>query len=64
MHQLTEVLNDDLKNLHLWLKGNKLFLNVAKTQSLVIATRHKQAAMKDQAVTLALDICDGRGRGS
>ena len=58
IHQLTEALNDDLKNLQLWLNGNKLFLNVAKTQSLVIATRHKQAAMKDQAVTLALDICD------
>ena len=56
--QLTEALNDDLKNVHLWLKGNKLSLNVAKTKSLVISTRHKQAAMKDQAVTLALDICD------
>ena len=56
--QLTEALNDDLKNLDLWLKGDKLSLNVAKTRSLVISTRHKQAAMKDQAVTLALDICD------
>ena len=34
--QLTEALNDDLKNLHLWLKGNKLSLNVAKAKSLVI----------------------------
>ena len=25
---------------------------------MVIATRHKQAAMKEQIVTLALDICD------
>ena len=58
--QLTEVLNDDLKNLHLWLKGNKVPLSVAKTQSLVISTRHKQAAIKDQAVTLALDICDAQ----
>ena len=56
--QLTEALNDDLRNLHLWLKGNKLSLNVAKTQSLVISTGYNQAAMKDQAVTLALDICD------
>ena len=56
--QLTEALNDDLKNLHVWLKGNKLALNVARTQSLVISTRHKQAAMKEQAVTLAVDICD------
>ena len=56
--QLTEALNDDLRNLHLWLKGNKLSLNVAKTQSLVISTRYNQAVMKDQAMTLALDICD------
>ena len=56
--QLTEALNDDLKNLHLWLTGNKLPLNVGKTKSLVISTRHRKAAMKDQAVTLALDICD------
>ena len=30
--QLTAALNGDLRNLHLWLKGNKLSLNVAKTQ--------------------------------
>ena len=58
--QLTEALNDELKNLHLWLKGNKLSLTVAKTKSLIISTRHKQAAMKDLEVTLALDICDAQ----
>ena len=56
--QLTAALNDDLRNLHLWLKGNKLSLNVAKTQSLLISTKHRQAVMKDQAVILALDICN------
>ena len=56
--QLTAALNDDLKNLHLWLKGNKLSLNVAKTQSLLISTKHRQAVMKEGAVTLALDICN------
>ena len=29
---LTEALTDDHKYLHLWLKGNKLSLNVAKTK--------------------------------
>ena len=48
--QLTEALNDDFKN--------KLTLNLVNAKSLVISTRHKQAAMKVQAVTLALDICD------
>ena len=56
--QLTAALNDDLRNLHLWLKGNKLSLNVAKTQSLLISTKHRQAVMKDQAVILTLDICN------
>ena len=56
--QLTETLNDDRKNLDLWRKGDKLSLNVAKTKSLVISTRRKQAAMKDHTVTLSLDICD------
>ena len=53
---MTEVLNDDVRNLHLSLKGNKLSLYLAKTQSLLISTRQWQAAMKEQAVTLALDI--------
>ena len=39
--QLTAALNDDLRNLHLWLKGKKVSLNVAKTQSLLISTRHR-----------------------
>ena len=56
--QLTAALNDDLRNLHLWLKGNKLPPNVAKTQSLLISTRYRPAVMKEEAVTLALDICN------
>ena len=56
--QLTAELNDDLRNLHLWLKGNKLSLNVAKTQLLLISARHRQAVMKEEAATLALDICN------
>ena len=81
--QLTAALSDDLRNLHLWLKGNKPSLaqgeqtisgsrgtnhlwlkgnkpslNVAKDQSLLISTEHRQAVMKEEAVTLALDICN------
>ena len=56
--QLTAALNDDLRNLYLWLKGNKLSLNVARTQSLLISTKHRQAVMKEEAVTLARDICN------
>ena len=56
--QLIAALNDDHRNLHLWLKGNKLSLNVAKTQSLFISTTNRQAILMDQAVTLDLDICN------
>ena len=56
--QLAAALNDDLRNIHLWLKGNILSLNVTKTQSLLISAKHRQAVMKEEAVTLALDICN------
>ena len=56
--QLTAALNDDFGNLYLWLKGNKLSLNVAKTQSLLFSTKYRQAVMKEEAVTLAFDICN------
>ena len=51
--QLTEALNDDRRSLHLWLTGNKLSINVAKTQSLVISTKQRQAVIKNQTVTLS-----------
>ena len=37
--QLNEAINDDLEHLDSWLKGNKLSLNVAKTRSMLIATK-------------------------
>ena len=44
--RLSEALNEDLEALDNWLKGNKLSLNVAKTQSMVISTKQKHAALK------------------
>ena len=40
--QLIETVSDDLKNLHFWLMGNTLSLNVAKIQLLVISNRHSK----------------------
>ena len=34
-------INDDLSNLKLWLEGNKLSLNVSKTQAMLIGSRAK-----------------------
>ena len=39
--QLNETINKDLNNLDLWLIGNKLSMNVAKTISKTISTYQK-----------------------
>ena len=53
---LIEALNKDLEALYAWLNGNRLSLNVAKTQSITIATRHKQAALENKNEQLKLQI--------
>ena len=40
--QLNAVLNEELRRLDGWLKGNKLSLNVAKTRSMLITTKQKK----------------------
>ena len=37
---ITSTMNTELENLKVWLHGNKLSLNVAKTTSMLIGTRH------------------------
>ena len=39
--QLIKPLNQDLEALYIWLRGNKLSLNVAKTHSMIISTKQK-----------------------
>ena len=36
---LTQVINTDLDSIRLWLEGNKLSLNVTKTQSIILGSR-------------------------
>ena len=38
---INSAINDDLSNLKLWLEGNKLSLNVSKTQAMPIGSRAK-----------------------
>ena len=40
--QLNTALNEELRKLDRWLKGNKLFLNVAKTRSMLITVKQKK----------------------
>ena len=57
--QLNEAINVDLERLDSWLKGNKLSLNVAKTQSMLIATKPKHRTLNNAAEKLNLEV---RGR--
>ena len=56
--QLNEAINGDLRSLDTWLKGNKLSLNVTKTQSMLICTRPKRKALEEANLILELNICD------
>ena len=39
--EINEAINADLAALKLWLQGNKLSLNVAKTEGMIIGSRRK-----------------------
>ena len=41
LSRLNRALNEDLSRLDAWLISNKLFLNVAKTQSMLVSTKTK-----------------------
>ena len=56
IQQLNRALNQDLKALDKWLRGNKLSLNVAKTQSMVISTKQKFAVWKTLQEHVASDL--------
>ena len=51
-------INNDLSKLDTWLQGNKLTLNVAKTHSMLIATKQKHKMLKCQNEELDLKICN------
>ena len=54
--QLNETINDDLKRLKLWMQGNKLQLNVSKTQSMLICTRPKHQKLRTAGDNICLTI--------
>ena len=51
-------INNDLKQLDTWLQGNKLSLNVAKTNSMLVSTKQKYNILKSRNEDLDLKICD------
>ncbi len=56
--QLNEAMNNDLKQLDIWLQGNKLSLNVAKTHSMLVTTKQKSNILKGSNQNLELKIRD------
>ena len=55
---LNEAINNDLKQLGTWLQGNKLSLNVAKTNSMLVSTKQKHNILKSRNEDLDLKIRD------
>ena len=53
---LNEAINNDLKQLDTWLQGNKLSLNVAKTNSMLVSTKQKHNILKSRNEDLDLKI--------
>ena len=59
MTRLNEAINSDFAKLDTWLQGNKLFLNVAKTHSMLISSKQKHnSILKGQNEDLKLKIRD------
>ena len=52
--QLNETVIEDLRRLDLWMQGNKLSLNVSKTQSLLICTKPKHQKLKMAGVVIVV----------
>ena len=54
--QLNGAVNEDLGKLDRWLKGNKLSLNVTKTHSMLITTKHKKNHLEISSQTFQPSI--------
>ena len=58
IEDLNEAINNDLRDLDSWLSGNKLSLNVAKTQGMLICTKNKHKSLEGTGESICLKIRD------
>ena len=58
INALNEAINNDLKQLDIWLQGNKHSSNVAKTNSMLVSTKQKHNILKSRNEDLDLKIRD------
>ena len=55
VHHLELQLNTELKQINLWLKANKLSLNVARTKFMIISSRQKLQTLNDYTININVD---------
>ena len=48
-------INTELKSINLWLKANKLSLNVAKTEFMVVSSRQKMQSLNDNTINVNVE---------
>ena len=53
--ELKQATNSELTNLYNWLKANKLSLNIAKTEFMVVSSRQKSLAENCSELNIQLD---------
>ena len=58
IEDLNEAINNDLRDLDSWLSGNKLSLNVAKTQGMLLCTKNKHKSLEGTGESICLKIRD------
>ena len=54
---MKNALNEDIKTFDIWLKENKLSLNVGKTRSMIITSKQKKKYLEALDQTLKASIC-------
>ena len=55
IHNLELILNNELSKLNNWLTSNKLSLNIAKTEFMLIGSRQKLATQTDSSINLDIN---------
>ena len=54
IHNIETSLNEDLENVHNWLRANKLTLNMTKTQFMLIGSRQRLSTVTVSPNSIAI----------
>ena len=55
LFELENMLNQELQNLNIWLKVNKLSLNIAKTEFMIIGSRQRLNVNVDRQINITIN---------